>query len=161
MESVRKGIAGRLGALRSLVGDDAAAPRPRLGRPGQGAETPLLGLVLALQPAADADFAALVDLSLWPDDGRVRAPGARSKPGVAARPYVLNLCVEPSQRRQGLARRLMAVLERVVRDVWGDDAIYLHVEDDQAAWNLPKTAGNIWSLTQKPVKRAGGREWAL
>ena len=42
-----KGIAGRLGARRSLVGRDAASPRPRLARPAlQGStERPELGLV--------------------------------------------------------------------------------------------------------------------
>jgi ribosomal protein S18 acetylase RimI-like enzyme len=89
--------------------------------------------VIALQ--RDADFVALVDLSLWPDDGRVRAPGATSKPGVPSKPYILNLCVEPDFRRQGLARRLMKVSERLIRDVWGDTEIYLHVEDDQVAAN--------------------------
>ncbi|CAJ1346322.1 unnamed protein product [Effrenium voratum] len=128
-ESVRKGIAGRLGALRSLVGLDAANPRPRLTRPRPrgSVEVPELGLVLALEAGAAERpaFVALVDLSLWPSDGRVRAPGARSKPGVASAPYVLNLCVEPSWRRRGLARKLMAVLERLVRDV----------EDEQGAAN--------------------------
>ncbi|CAL1157024.1 unnamed protein product [Cladocopium goreaui] len=135
VESVKKGIAGRLGARRSLVGRDAASPRPRLARPAPhgSTERPELGLVIALQ--RNADFVALVDLSLWPDDGRVRAPGATSKPGVPSKPYILNLCVEPDFRRQGLARRLMKVSERLIRDVWGDTEIYLHVEDDQVAAN--------------------------
>ena len=33
-EGVKKGIAGRLGARRSLVGLDAASPRPLLARAG-------------------------------------------------------------------------------------------------------------------------------
>lgn len=137
VESVKKGIAGRLGARRSLVGRDAASPRPRLARPVPhgSSERPELGLVIALQRDAATDFVALVDLSLWPDDGRVRAPGASSKPGVPSKPYILNLCVDPEFRRQGLARRLMTVSERLIRDVWGDTEIYLHVEDDQVAAN--------------------------
>jgi len=93
--------------------------------------------VLALVPVASTDgpLAALVDLSLWPNDGRVRAPGARSKPGVASRPYMLNLCVAPAYRRRGLARALLDLTERVVRDVWGDSDIFLHVEDDKAPAN--------------------------
>ncbi|CAK9030641.1 N-acetyltransferase domain-containing protein [Durusdinium trenchii] len=136
LESVRRGLAGRLGARRSLVGPDAAAPRPKLSRPAPHGSTegPELGLVLALEHP-EHGFVALVDLSLWPADGRVRAPGAKSKPGVASKPYVLNLCVTPSFRRQGLARQLMAVLERLLRDVWGDKEVYLHVEDKQVAAN--------------------------
>ena len=138
LESVKKGIAMRLGARRSLVGRDAASPRPRMARPipFESPEIPELGLVLALKDPSELSFVALVDLSLWPNDGRVRAPGAKSKPGVASLPYVLNLCVAPEFRRRGLARRLMKVLERLVRDVWGDAEIYLHVEDEQIAANL-------------------------
>lgn len=68
---------------------------------------------------------------MWPDDGRVRAPGADSKPGIASKPYVLNLCVHPEVRRKGLARALMAVSERFARDIWGDPEILLHVEKDK------------------------------
>ena len=121
------------------MGPDAAAPRPLLARPALlgSSERPELGLVLALEKKSEksADFVGLVDLSLWPDDGRVRAPGATSKVGVASKPYVLNLCVDPEFRRKGLARRLMMVSERLIRDVWGDTEIYLHVEDDQVAAN--------------------------
>jgi len=136
VESVKKGIAGRLGARRSLVGLDAASPRPLLSRPAPhgSAERPELGLVLALEDE-DSAFVALVDLSLWPDDGRVRAPNATSKPGVPSKPYILNLCVDPDFRRKGLARRLMNISERLIRDIWGDTEIYLHVEDDQVAAN--------------------------
>ncbi len=139
VESVKKGIAGRLGARRSLVGLDAASPRPLLSRPAPhgSAERPELGLVLALEDTEDSEnaFVALVDLSLWPDDGRVRAPNATSKPGVPSKPYILNLCVDPDFRRKGLARRLMIISERLIRDIWGDTEIYLHVEDDQVAAN--------------------------
>lgn len=46
LESVRRGLAGRLGARRSLVGPDAAAPRPKLSRPAPHGSTegPELGL---------------------------------------------------------------------------------------------------------------------
>jgi len=138
VESVKKGIAGRLGARRSLVGLDAASPRPLLSRPAPhgSAERPELGLVLALEDTETLDaFVALVDLSLWPDDGRVRAPNATSKPRVPSKPYILNLCVDPNFRRKGLARRLMNISERLIRDIWGDTEIYLHVEDDQVAAN--------------------------
>jgi len=138
VESVKKGIAGRLGARRSLVGLDAASPRPLLSRPAPhgSAERPEFGLVLALEDTETLDaFVALVDLSLWPDDGRVRAPNATSKPRVPSKPYILNLCVDPNFRRKGLARRLMNISERLIRDIWGDTEIYLHVEDDQVAAN--------------------------
>ena len=139
IESVKKGIAGRLGARRSLVGRDAASPRPLLARPALpgSTERPDLGLVLCLERLDNPEgpLVALVDLSLWPDDGRVRAPGAKTKPGVASKPYVLNLCVDPSFRRRGLARKLMGISERLLRDVWGDTEVCLHVEDDQVAAN--------------------------
>ena len=139
VESVKKGIAGRLGARRSLVGLDAASPRPLLARPApKGSdERPDLGLVLCLERRSTQpeDFAGLVDLSLWPDDGRIRAPGAKTKPGVASKPYVLNLCVDPAYRRRGLARKLMGISERLMCDIWGDSEVCLHVEDDQIAAN--------------------------
>lgn len=139
VESVKKGIAGRLGARRSLVGLDAASPRPLLARPApKGSdERPDLGLVLCLERRSTQpeDFAGLVDLSLWPDDGRIRAPGAKTKPGVASKPYVLNLCVDPAYRRRGLARKLMGISERLMCDIWGDSEVSLHVEDDQIAAN--------------------------
>ena len=140
-ESVKKGIAGRLGARRSLVGRDAASPRPLLARPAPhgSTERPDLGLILCLERSKDegsrSPLVALVDLSLWPDDGRIRAPGAKTKPGVASQPYVLNLCVDPAWRRRGLARRLMTISERFLRDIWGDTQVCLHVEDDQVAAN--------------------------
>lgn len=139
---VGRGLAGRLGGRRSVIGAAAARPRPRLQRPipRGSAERPDLGVVLALRDAATADddeapFAGLVDLSLWPSDGRVRAPGASSKPGLASRPYVLNLCVAPTYLRKGLGRALMALSERIVSNVWGDDEFYLHVEDDKVPAN--------------------------
>ena len=151
LESVKKGIAGRLGARRSLVGLDAASPRPLLARPAVpgSTERPDLGLVLALERLDEPTgaFIGLVDLSLWPDDGRIRAPGAKTKPGVASKPYVLNLCVDPSYRRRGLARKLMAISERLLTDIWGDSEACLHVEDDQIA------ANDLYeSLNYVPVK---------
>lgn len=138
-ESVNRGIAERMGARRSVLGADAAAPRPFLRRPSPLGSTdpPDLGLVLAYAPQGDpyGPLAALVDISLWPDDGRVRAPGAVSKPGVASQPYMLNLCVDPQFRRRGVAQALLDLAERVVRDVWGDGHIYLHVEDDKLPAN--------------------------
>ncbi|CAE8616142.1 unnamed protein product, partial [Polarella glacialis] len=138
-EGVKRGIATRLGARRSMVGANAATPRPRIRRPVPhgSTERPDVGLVLALEStsAERQPFAGLVDLSLWPDDGRVRAPGARSKPGACSKPYVLNLCIDPAYRRRGLARALMALCERVVRDVWVDSVMLLHVEDDKVPAN--------------------------
>lgn len=145
-QGVAKGVADRLGARRSVLGPNAAAPRPRILRPVPlgSTERPDLGLVLALAPVDDPEgpFAGLVDISLWPNDGRVRAPGANSKPGVPSRPYILNLCVDPTFRRRGLARALMSLSERVIRDVWGDSAIYLHVEDDKVPANALYEAMN-------------------
>lgn len=121
------------------MGLDAASPRPLLARPApKGSdERPDLGLVLCLERRSTQpeDFAGLVDLSLWPDDGRIRAPGAKTKPGVASKPYVLNLCVDPAYRRRGLARKLMGISERLMCDIWGDSEVSLHVEDDQIAAN--------------------------
>eukprot|EP00933_Yihiella_yeosuensis_P058282 TRINITY_DN58655_c0_g1_i1.p1 TRINITY_DN58655_c0_g1~~TRINITY_DN58655_c0_g1_i1.p1 ORF type:complete len:417 (+),score=101.29 TRINITY_DN58655_c0_g1_i1:69-1319(+) len=139
--SVVKGIQERLGSMRSLLARDADNPKPLIGRPAPLGSTtctrPDIGLVLGFEPISQStrSFAALMDLSIWPDDGRVRLPGARSKPGVCGRPYVLNLCVAPEYRRRGLARALMSLSERIARDIWGDDQILLHVEDDKLPAN--------------------------
>merc|ERR1712129_85098 len=120
-QGVALGIGERLGMRRSMLG--SAVQRPLLMRPvGEGScERPDVGLVIAYVPAdgsADDPVAALVDISLWPPDARVRAPGARSKKGVASAPYMLNLCVAPAYLRRGMARSLLALAERVVRDAW-------------------------------------------
>lgn len=138
--SVMLGIAARLGARRSVLGPEAAAPRPLLRRPAPAGshERPDLGLVLAYAPRGDdggGALAALVDLSLWPADGRVKLPGARSKPGEPSRPYMLNLCVASAYRRRGLARKLLALSERLVGEIWGDSELFLHVEDDKLPAN--------------------------
>jgi len=137
--SVSRGLAARLGGSTSIIGADAATPTASLARPIPvgSAERPELGLVLAYVPAdsGDAPCAALVDISLWPSDGRVRAPDARSKPGTPSEPYMLNLCVSPNYRRQGLARALLQLSERIVCDIWGDRRIFLHVEDDKVPAN--------------------------
>eukprot|EP00929_Paragymnodinium_shiwhaense_P101341 TRINITY_DN6435_c0_g1_i1.p1 TRINITY_DN6435_c0_g1~~TRINITY_DN6435_c0_g1_i1.p1 ORF type:complete len:394 (+),score=110.69 TRINITY_DN6435_c0_g1_i1:81-1262(+) len=140
--SVRKGMAGRLGAYCSVVGTDFSVPRPTLRRPVAvgSAEKPEVGLVLALRSTErDAEgrqpIVGLVDISLWPADGRVKAPDARSKPGCASKPYMLNLCVSPAYRRRGLAKALLSITERVLADAWRDVEFYLHVEDDKAPAN--------------------------
>jgi len=131
-ECMKRGLASRLGAKSSIFQD---VLRPTLRRPVPLGSTviPELGLIFGYATAGDLDqsqVVALIDVSLWPHDGRVRQDGARSKQGVASKPYVLNLCVSPVFRRRGLAAKLVALAERLIRDVWGDTEIYLHVYDD-------------------------------
>lgn len=131
----RKALADRLGARRSLVGDGSALRSLRRPVPLGSTERPESGLVLAYVPSGGGNPVAMVDISLWPNDSRVRAPGARSKAGVPSLPYMLNLCVSKGQRRRGLARQLLLATERIISDCWGDSGIYLHVEDDEEAAN--------------------------
>ncbi|CAL1133999.1 unnamed protein product [Cladocopium goreaui] len=51
----------------------------------------------------------------------------------SARPYLQNFCVAPKWRRRGLGRVLLKMAERVVRDVWREDRIYLHAGSNEAA----------------------------
>lgn len=156
-EGVDTGIAERLGARRGIAGT-LGTPRPSFLRPaklGSWAK-PDLGLVLALAPEDDitGPFAGVVDLSLWPADGRVRTPGAQPRPYIPSKPYILNLCVDPNQRRKGFGRALMSLAERVIRDLWGDNKVYLHVEEDKKPAN-----GLYESMSYLPLEYVNDPQW--
>jgi ribosomal protein S18 acetylase RimI-like enzyme len=61
--------------------------------------------------------------------------------GGQAYPYLANLAVEPQQRQQGIAQRLLTAAEAIVRS-WDYQTVYLHVmADNQAALRLYQQAG--------------------
>ena len=76
-------------------------------------------------------FLGCVGVQLCAFDGRtiLGAPAAaRGRDDVEIRPLLANLAVAPEARRKGVARRLMAEAEALVRDEWGYDEILLQVE---------------------------------
>ena len=61
--------------------------------------------------------------------------------GGSPRPYISNLAVKPSFRRQGIARQLLIKCEQVVWE-WGTGELTLHVmEDNLAAKQLYLSSG--------------------
>lgn len=109
-------------------------------------------LVLArpsLDPTKKVDIVATVDVRLQPTDAKIpfSLPWVDSiERGIARfitfeaklndlnlQPYISNLCVEESSRGRKLGCALVRCVERIVKDSWGYDLIYLHVDLD----NLP------------------------
>jgi len=63
-------------------------------------------------------------------------------PSKNLRPYLSNLCVEESHRRNNLGRSLVRCVEDVAKTVWGYDQMYLHVDiENSPALNLYKQEG--------------------
>lgn len=51
-------------------------------------------------------------------------------------PYLCNLCIDKSVRRQGLGRCMCSVVEDIAKNEWGKDKMYLHVEAQNNAAQL-------------------------
>eukprot|EP00966_Prymnesium_polylepis_P063747 1478268-Prymnesium_polylepis.1 len=125
----------------------------RLRRPSlrPSIDTTLMLTLEEARPGGEPELICCCELSLRPMDGRL--PGELAPPpplsvGFAppARPaygaYLANLGVRPSHRRLGLARRMLAACEWIVREVWGLDELYLHVDlYNDAAARLYDTMG--------------------
>jgi len=95
-------------------------------------------LLLALQERRTGQLVGCVEVSLRPVDGKL--PGEFAVPPLFLShsheelgAYLSNLAVLPEYRRGGLARRLLCVAEWLVRSEWGMDAMYLHVDMNNAA----------------------------
>lgn len=125
----------------------------------------------SFQPSADAIILAathvqnpkfivgMIELSLEKPNGLLPIPHTFPQPInnlSVYEPYLSNLCVDPSQRRKGLSRKLCQILEEIVRSVYKKSSIYLHVlEDNEAARSLYASLGYqpISVLTNDEIRR--------
>jgi GNAT superfamily N-acetyltransferase len=118
-------------------------------------------LVLA-RPSTDSnkqiDVIATVDVRLQPTDAKIpfSIPWIDSLERRLAKmwkmdvkindlnlqPYISNLCVDESVRGRQCGRAMVRCVESIVKDTWGYDQIYLHVDlDNLPAVNLYKSEG--------------------
>lgn len=57
-------------------------------------------------------------------------------------PYLSNLCVDESARGRQIGKAMVRCVEKIAKDAWGYEKIYLHVDlENVAALNLYKTEG--------------------
>ena len=121
--------------------------------------------MLALEeerPGRDTELICCCELSLRPMDGRLPGELATPRPlAIGFAPpapqaygaYLANLGVRPSHRRRGLARKMLAACEWIVRDSWDLRELYLHVDLHNTA------AASLYhvSLASAPPQRDGAR----
>ena len=82
------------------------------------------------------EIIGLVEICLEAPDGKLAPPiqGPWKQPPKANyQPYLCNLCVSSSARRQGLGKLLCVISEQIVLKHWKKNMMFLHVEQD----NLP------------------------
>jgi len=90
----------------------------------------------AAQAIDDVKIAGLVEICLEVADGKLAPPIQLPWKGSLTgkeHPYLCNLCVDKSLRRQGLGQILVAVAEQLVLEYWGKRSMYLHVEKKNIA----------------------------
>ncbi|CAE7771404.1 unnamed protein product [Symbiodinium sp. CCMP2456] len=71
----------------------------------------------------------------------MQKPEGISRRSAALEPYLKNLCVSKAYRRRGLGKKLLNLVEAFCRTAWQGSAIYLHTDDDAAAFNLYNSTG--------------------
>lgn len=79
----------------------------------------------------ETKICGMVEVCLEMADGKLAPPIQLPwKGGLNGeeQPYLCNLCVDTSLRRQGLGKILVNVVENLIVKHWGKSAIYLHVE---------------------------------
>eukprot|EP00435_Cladocopium_sp_Y103_P048755 s1993_g14.t1 len=131
--------------------------QPSLRKPkGWQFEGESLGMLLVTDAGNGPEAVAFLELCSLPPDGRTPDDTLGMLLMVfgdtrSARPYLQNFCVAPKWRRRGLGRVLLRMAERVVRDVWREDRIYLHAGSNEAARNLYRSSGyQMTGLLQSP-----------
>ena len=94
--------------------------------------------------AKQGPLVAYVELCVLPDDGRRPEDDEDSLPeGVTKQPYLSNLCVAPPYRRSGIGRSLLKVAEDIVRYIWKDSKMYLHIDEYEPARKLYESEGYV------------------
>lgn len=101
-------------------------------------------LTLCVEEEPTRRLVAVVELCLRRPDGNlissIRSSSLRYD--RKCRPYLCNLAVAPLYRGQGLGRGLVKAAEGLVRRVWGEEVIYLHLDEaDEAAMGLYQRGG--------------------
>lgn len=131
--------------------------QPSLRKPkGWQFEGESLGMLLVTDVGNGPEAVAFLELCSLPPDGRTPDDTLGMLLMVfgdsrSARPYLQNFCVAPKWRRRGLGRVLLKMAERVVRDVWREDRIYLHAGSNEAARNLYRSSRyQMTGLLQSP-----------
>lgn len=125
--------------------------RPSIKRPqGRFFEGYGVGLMLWTRDKnAEGMPVAFCELCLLVPDGRKLGDLKeilsllKEEPKDKAQPYLHNFCVAQGWRRQGLGRALLNLAEKVVKEVWLRDRLYLHAGDDDGAASLYASAGYV------------------
>lgn len=108
-----------------------------------------------IRKKGDIEAIATVELRLQPTDAKIpfsepwfdriersiaKVLGVDVKPkDMHLQPYLSNLCVDESCRGRQIGKSLVRCVEKIAKDGWGYDKIFLHVDlDNVAALNLYK-----------------------
>jgi ribosomal protein S18 acetylase RimI-like enzyme len=109
--------------------------RSRLLKPGLHISAD--SILLALLDSVTRKLVGVVEVSLENPDGKL-APAVAFQvpwrgPKEGQQPYLCNLCVDDSRRRQGLGVLLCKAVELIAMKYWKKDVMYLHVEESNLA----------------------------
>lgn len=87
---------------------------------------------------------AYVEICILPDDGRrPETDNGKMQEGTTRQPYLSNLCVGLPYRRSGIGRAMLALAEDVVRFIWKDERMYLHIDNYGPAKKLYESEGFV------------------
>lgn len=117
-----------------------------------------LGREQGQENAKNIEIVATVELRLQPTDAKIpfsepwfdrierhiaRALKMNVEPKeLHLQPYLSNLCVDESVRGRQIGKAMCRCVEKIVKDVWGYEKIYLHVDlENSAALNLYRSEG--------------------
>ncbi|CAL1151962.1 unnamed protein product [Cladocopium goreaui] len=125
-----------LGALRKRLKGLLEAPSLRKPRDDEWA----LGVLLVgpqdgVQDGAGRELVGYFELLL-------QRPEGLSRRGEMV-PYLKNLCVSKAYRGRGLGRKLLEVVEEFSRSSWKGESLYLHTDNDPAAFGLYNSSGYV------------------
>ncbi|CAJ1358554.1 unnamed protein product [Effrenium voratum] len=87
---------------------------------------------------------AYVEICILPNDGRrPEDDDGKTTSGTTREPYLSNLCVSPAYRRSGIGRAMLRLAEDVIRFIWKDERIYLHIDNYDPARLLYESEGFV------------------
>ena len=117
-----------------------------LGRPKPEGESGTIEAIATVELRLQPTDAKIPFSQPWLDSLERRAAKALGVDGSTRndklQPYLSNLCVAESARGRRIGKALVRCLEKIAKDTWGYDQIYLHVDlENAAAYNLYKSEG--------------------